>query len=155
MRKCILFIVFISFYTMCMGQGLKKVFLDYIHVKDDKISILFEHCRKRAPQKMKTFRVAIGQGEYKNHEKYEWVEFTGSPDSDDLCCDPDSYLGYTEIDGCTLYIRGDLKDYVKSSDKKTISITIATFPIEGGTAYSWTYHVKDGKAYYLGNINQE
>jgi hypothetical protein len=104
---------------------------------------------------MKTFRVAIGQGEYKNHEKYEWVEFTGSPDSDDLCCDPDSYLGYTEIDGCTLYIRGDLKDYVKSSDKKTISITIETFPVEGGTAYSWTYHVKDGKAYYLGNINQE
>lgn len=155
MRKCILFIVFISFYTMCMGQDLKKVFLDYIHVKDDKISILFEHCRKRAPQKMKTFLLDVTRREDKNHEKYEYVRFRGGPDPDHLCCDPDSYLGYTEIDGCTLYIRGDLKDYVKSSDKKTISITIATFPVEGGSAYSWTYIVKDGKASYLGNLERE
>ena len=155
MRKCILFIVFISFYTMCTGQDLKKVFLDYIHVKDDMISILFEHCKKRAPQKMKTFLVHVLRREDKNHEKYEYVRFRGGPDPDALCCDPDSYLGYTEIDGCTLYISGDLKDYVKSSDKRTISITIETFPEEGGTAYSWTYHVKDGKTYYLGNMNQE
>lgn len=140
---------------MCMGQDLKKVFLDYIHVKDDMISILFEHCKKRAPQKMKTFLVHVTQSEDKNHEKYEWITFEGVKGPDDLCCDPDSYLGYTEIDGCTLYISGDLKDYVKSSDKKTISITIETFPVEGGTAYSWTYVVKDGKASYLGNINQE
>lgn len=149
MRKYFLFILFF-FYAMGMAQDGKQSILHFIEVKDDKIIWVFEDCIKRAPKKIKIFDVTISL-----KDDYSIISIDGIKDSDEI--GDFGYLGYTEIDGCTLYIVGDCYDCVKYFNKKKHVSLVALEEVmcEGGTPYSWTYIIRDDKIYYMGNWDQE
>lgn len=151
MLKNLYFInIILLFFIVDIDIHAKNISLCKMSVPDSSTLLVLSDCVKKAPH-IRRFSVYISHkgGQYisiigyKGNEKFDYFE----------TCEN---CGYTEIDNCIFLFFGDTecKDWI--IDNSTYKyFEISDYPEVGGTPYSWTYLIKNGNIYYLGNLNSE